>query len=1162
MCNMTFTSDACIEAMNATNDELVGLHLCSCLMGYKVGGSFQSLFSQALVYAGNPGAALGHKHPLPPIRLERAAGAAANNDRLRAVEDAVFRSGLDHASMRGLFGYLGHRQDQTILSILAARYRAPLSSARKYCIANDNSSEASKINWESGGFSSKVGFSMATAETFGRSASIHHRGTYMNLENLDFGVIVNGPAIVLGNGPSLRGFDFDRLKPFAVFGMNAAYRYWDEIGWYPRFYSCLDQVVGMSHAEHIARLVRNAPEYGIERFLLRRKLIDHIGRVENCDRIVDFDLLRSGTRQFSRLPLTTGSHTLIWAAALGFREIYILGVDCNYVEIIPGADRREGTMLEITSAGENPNYFFSGYQQVGDKYNIPNSTSPDLHIDSWRAAAMAIQEYGARVLNANLKSRVDAFDFCRLEDVESGGGIEVIPRSKVVGDGAFYVRSDVASVSFDRSDAAQINESNMVLNLLGKVASTGVMLDVGAHCGGSLAGFAKAGWTVYAFEPDPQNRAKLERTFGGKPNVVISDEAVSDKAAQDVPFFASRESTGISSLAAFRDSHREVAKVRTITLNEIVARHGLVKVDFLKIDVEGFEMAVLRGLDLDRLKPSVIVAEFEDRKTKGIGYASHDLARLLVDRGYRVYVSEWHPIERYGVKHSWRGIQKYPCDIPADSWGNLVAFLDDPPASDLIKAVRAAADRPVHFAGYADVTDTSAISAAGNSSKESPHPRLAAAEIGAGNGSRQAARSVVSGVVPAENPPNKSQQLLRPKSRRAWLPVLMGALVLIAALIAAAAATRALPESWLGDLESSVLFSVIAANLLFSAIASGAVYVYLRARSKWLRRSIHSRIDDLTEQLKRQAAQERMAQERMAKLISAIDRRVTAGSQAISALEGRVTRHSQAISAHEGAGTRHSLAFSRLNSANASGARVHARLLDEAARVRLRGHWAPLFGLQFRPTALSYLAHQLCLAEDRCEGRLATTIETAMLRQLALRSLPGPEVDLIEIGTLFGIGAGLLYRFRGDRITRLRLTLVDPVSGYYAAGELDPVTGVTVGVDTLKRNLRALDVPEEDVLLLQGLSADEDIVAAAKQRSYDFALIDGDHSGEGVRRDFEIYGPLIRPGGLVLFDDYDTTEWPEIKPAVDDLMASAEGWEWLGADWRTGIARRLPVGSR
>jgi hypothetical protein len=244
--------------------------------------------------------------------------------------------------------------------------------------------------------------------------------------------------MVLGNGPSLKGFDFARLKPFDVFGMNAAYRYWDEIGWYPRFYSCLDDVVGLSHAEEIARLVRKAPDYGIERFLLRRALIDRIGRIDNRNRIIDFDLLYQSVRQFSRLPLTTGSHTLIWAASLGYPEIYVLGVDCNYIEIVPGAERREGTTLEITSGADNPNYFFTGYQQIGDKYNLPN-TSRDLHLDSWRAAALSIREYGARVLNANLQSRVDAFDFCRLESVESGGPIEVIPRSAVVEEGAFWV---------------------------------------------------------------------------------------------------------------------------------------------------------------------------------------------------------------------------------------------------------------------------------------------------------------------------------------------------------------------------------------------------------------------------------------------------------------------------------------------------------------------------------------------------------------------------------------------------------------------------------------------------------------------------------------------------------------------------------------------------
>ena len=35
----------------------------------------------------------------------------------------------------------------------------------------------------------------------------------------------------------------------------------------------------------------------------------------------------------------------------------------------------------------------------------------------------------------------------------------------------------------------------------------------------------------------------------------------------------------------------------------------------------------------------------------------------------------------------------------------------------------------------------------------------------------------------------------------------------------------------------------------------------------------------------------------------------------------------------------------------------------------------------------------------------------------------------------------------------------------------------------------------------------------------DFLFIDGDHSYDGVKRDFEMYSPLVRPGGLVAFHD-------------------------------------------
>jgi predicted O-methyltransferase YrrM len=38
-------------------------------------------------------------------------------------------------------------------------------------------------------------------------------------------------------------------------------------------------------------------------------------------------------------------------------------------------------------------------------------------------------------------------------------------------------------------------------------------------------------------------------------------------------------------------------------------------------------------------------------------------------------------------------------------------------------------------------------------------------------------------------------------------------------------------------------------------------------------------------------------------------------------------------------------------------------------------------------------------------------------------------------------------------------------------------------------------------------------------RPLDFLFIDGDHSYEGVRLDFEMYAPLVRPGGLIAFHD-------------------------------------------
>lgn len=217
---------------------------------------------------------------------------------------------------------------------------------------------------------------------------------------------------------------------------------------------------------------------------------------------------------------------------------------------------------------------------------------------------------------------------------------------------------------------AQINESDIARVALRR--RRGVMLDVGAHYGSSLAPFASDGWSIHAFEPDPANRAKLEAAFGRHPNVIIVPKGVSDEPGKR-PLFTSGESSGISSLSPFTESHRSTTTVEITTLRDYMAEAGIKAVDFMKVDVEGFERNVLKGYDWT-IKPDIIVLEFEDSKTLPLGYSWKDLADELVTRGYQVLVSEWFPIERYGVGHRWRRFGGYPTElVDPNAWGNLIA---------------------------------------------------------------------------------------------------------------------------------------------------------------------------------------------------------------------------------------------------------------------------------------------------------------------------------------------------------------------------------------------------------------------------------------------------------------------------------------------------------
>ena len=65
------------------------------------------------------------------------------------------------------------------------------------------------------------------------------------------------------------------------------------------------------------------------------------------------------------------------------------------------------------------------------------------------------------------------------------------------------------------------------------------------------------------------------------------------------------------------------------------------------------------------------------------------------------------------------------------------------------------------------------------------------------------------------------------------------------------------------------------------------------------------------------------------------------------------------------------------------------------------------------------------------------------------------------------------------------------------------------------------------------------VTAALDGRPLDVLFIDGDHSYEGVRRDWDLYAPLVRPGGVIglhdVHEDYTTSRGTPTAAASGDV---------------------------
>jgi FkbM family methyltransferase len=131
-----------------------------------------------------------------------------------------------------------------------------------------------------------------------------------------------------------------------------------------------------------------------------------------------------------------------------------------------------------------------------------------------------------------------------------------------------------------------------------RVRPDDVLIDVGAHAGYYVLLFAR--WAprgrVVAFEPNPDTRALLARNVrlnGLTGRVTIEPFAVADAAAERDFFMLPGEARSRLDQPVHDDLTRS-GRVTTTTLDDYAARTGVAP-DWLLIDIEGYEIAALRG---------------------------------------------------------------------------------------------------------------------------------------------------------------------------------------------------------------------------------------------------------------------------------------------------------------------------------------------------------------------------------------------------------------------------------------------------------------------------------------------------------------------------------------------------------------------------------------